>query len=124
MPIILFFTLLNTLFISGRHWLARWGVDQEVLLVGNVILFIITLISAVVARKGLNSANPHAFLRSVYGSILLKLFLCIIAAFVYIAIVRKQVNKPALFICMGLYLVYTFMEVGLLTRMLRDKKNG
>ena len=124
MPVIIFFILLNGFFTVGKNLLAQWGADQDVLIVGNTLLFIITLVSILVATRGLKSENPHAFLRSVYGSILIKLFLCMIVAFIYIASVRTKVNKPALFTCMGLYLVYTFIEVSLLTKMLRKKTNG
>ncbi|RYZ57916.1 MAG: hypothetical protein EOO14_10375 [Chitinophagaceae bacterium] len=99
------------------------GVDQEVLLIGNVFLFVITLISYLISKKGLHHQNPHVFTRSVMGSIMVKMFLSIIAAFIYISIYKKQINKPALFICMGLYLVYTFLEVSVLTRLLRQKSN-
>jgi len=122
-PIILLFVILNALFIAFRKRWEIWGVDQEVLLVGNVFLFIITLVSYLISKKGLQHQNPHVFTRSVMGSIMVKMFLSIIAAFIYISIYKKQINKPALFICMGLYLVYTFLEVSVLTRMLRQKPN-
>lgn len=124
LPIIIFFVVLNALFISGRSLLLRWGADQDVLIVGNLLLFAITILSIVISRKGLKSANPHAFVRGVYGSILLKLFACMIAAFIYIAIFKKAINKPAFFTCMGLYLVYTFMEVAVLTKMLKHKEDA
>jgi hypothetical protein len=47
-----------------------------------------------------------------------------IAAFIYIQMAKKEVNKPALFACMGLYLVYTFIEISTLTKMLKQKKNA
>jgi high-affinity Fe2+/Pb2+ permease len=123
-PIILLFVLLNSFFITGHSLLARWNADKEVLIVGNLLLFVVTIISLFVARKGLQSTNPHAFVRAVYGSILVKLFACMIAALIYIAIFKKDLNKPAFFTCMGLYLVYTFMEVAALTRMLKVKNDG
>jgi hypothetical protein len=55
---------------------------------------------------------------------MVKLFACIIAAFIYIATAKDGVNKAALFTLMGLYLVYTFIEVGILTKLLRQKSNG
>jgi Ca2+/Na+ antiporter len=84
-------------------------------------LFLITFLSFVLGLRGLKNPNPHAFVRSVYTSMMLKLFLCIIAAFIYIAMYRDNLNKPALFICMGLYLVYTFMEVSILMKLLKEK---
>ncbi len=123
-PILLFFVLLNAFFISGRSLLANWGVDHEVLIIGNILIFIITLISFWVGVKGLKSSNPHAFVRSVYTGMMIKLFICIIAAFIYIAAYKKDLNKPAFFTLMGLYLVYTFIEVAVLTKMLKQKANG
>jgi len=123
-PIIIFFILLNALFITGKNFLERFGFDQSVLIIGNLILFAATLVSFVFAKQGLRSENPQAFVRSVYMSIMIKLFICVIAALVYIFLFRKDVNRPALFTCMGLYLVYTFVEVSVLTRMLKEKKNA
>jgi len=124
MPVILVFIVLNGFFISAKNMLQRWGVDPDVAIIGNALLFVITLISFLLGQRGLNNPNPHAFIRSVYMSVMLKLFACIIAAFVYIAMYKSQLNKPALFICMALYLVYTFLEVASLTKLLKQKKNA
>lgn len=123
-PLILVFILLNGFFISAKNMLQRWGADQSVLIIGNVFLFIVTLVSFLLARRGLANPNPHHFVRSVYGSILLKLFVCLIAAFIYISIYKTALNKPAFFTVMGLYLVYTFLEVSLLTKALKEQKNA
>jgi hypothetical protein len=124
LPIVILFVALNGFFIAGKGMLDRWGADQNVLIIGNGLLFLVTLISFVMAQKGLKSTNPHAFVRSVYGSIMIKLFVCLIAAFIYIFLFRKDLNKPAFFTLMGLYLVYTFIEVSTLTKMLKQRANG
>lgn len=123
-PVIALFTILTAFFIIGKNLLTRWEADQNILLIGNVILFLVTLLSFTTASKGIDAKNPHAFVRSVYGSIMIKLFLFIIAAFIYIAIYKKDLNKPALFTLMGLYLVYTFVEVRSLTGLLKKKSNA
>ena len=122
-PIALLFVLLNALAIAGRSTLEGWGMSQNVFLGGNLLLFAITFFSFLIAERGLQDKNPHAFVRSVYTSILIKLFVCVIASFIYIWMNKKDINKPALFTCMGLYLVYTFLEVSVLTKMLK-KRNG
>jgi hypothetical protein len=122
--IIVLFVALNAFFIVGKSMLTRWGADQNILIIGNSVLFVITLISAWMAVRNLNSTNPHAFVRGVFGSITIKLFLCMIAALVYIATYKKDLNKPALFTLMGLYLLYTFLEVGSLTKLLKKNPNG
>lgn len=124
LPIVILFIILNAFFIAGRGLLERWGASQDVLIWGNLLLFALTIISFVIAQKGLKSTNPHAFVRSVYGSIMLKLFVSLIAAFIYIFLTRKDLNKPAFFSLMGLYLVYTFLEVSTLTKMLKQRAHG
>ncbi len=122
-PIVLFFVILNGFFVSARGMLERWGASQDVLIGGNLLLFVITFFSFLIAERGLQKQNPHAFVRSIYTSILVKFLLCLAAAAVYIFTNKQDINKPALFACLGLYLVYTFTEVTVLTRMLKHRKN-
>ena len=120
-PILLIFIVLNALLLVFRSRFEEWNIDADVLLVANLLLFVITLVSFMLALRGLKNPNPNAFVRSVYGSMIIKLFAGMIAATVYISIYQKGLNKPALFGSMGLYLLYTFTEVAVLTRMLRQK---
>lgn len=122
-PIVLLFVIVNAVAIAMPTRLGDLNISQDLLLGGNIFLFVVTFFSFLIARKGLQNENPNAFVRSVYGSIMFKLFICLIAAFIYITIQKKELNKPAFFTCMGLYLVYTFLEVSILTRMLRRKPN-
>lgn len=122
-PIVLLFVILNAIAIAFGSTLAAWNIDQDVLIGGNLFLFAITFFSFLIAERGLQNKNPNVFMRSVYVSIMFKMFLCLVAAFIYIMVYKKQLNKAGLFICMGLYLVYTFLEVSILTRILRSKPN-
>lgn len=124
-PTILLFVLLNGFFITGRTWLAKWGADQTVLIAGNLILFLVTVVSYFVFTRSLRSENPQSFVRAMYLNVMIKLFVCVIAAFVYIRLAGKDLSKPALFICMGLYVVYTVLEITTLTKQLkRIRKNA
>lgn len=100
------------------------NIDQEVLIIGNLVLFIVTLLTFLLTYRSLKSKNPNAFVRAMYGGFMIKFFVVAIAAFIYIMITKKNVNKPALFSCMGLYIVYTFFEVTALLRVLKQKKNA
>jgi ACR3 family arsenite efflux pump ArsB len=122
-PIIFLFIILNAFFLTSKNFLEEHGFDQPVLIVGNLIVFVATFLSFLFANRGLKSTNPQAFVRSVYLSIMVKLFVCIIAALIYIFLFRNNLNKPALFTSMGLYLVYTLIEVSVLTKLLKAKKN-
>lgn len=122
-PMILVFILLNALFLTGRNWLVKKGFDPDVLIIGNLLLFIVLLLSFIISQRSLKSENPNAFVRAMYGSFIIKFFVLALAAFIYIIITKQSVNKPALIACMGLYIVYTVFEVSSLMRLLKQKKN-
>lgn len=121
---LLIFIFLNAFFLAGKDWLAKKNIDQEVLIIGNLILFTVTLLTFLLTYRSLKAKNPNVFVRAMYGGFILKFFAVAIAAFVYIMVTKKNVNKPALFFCMGLYLVYTFFEVSSLLKVLKQKKNA
>ncbi len=100
------------------------GIDGTVVLGGNMIIFIATTLSFVVSARSLRSTSPSAPVRSLYGSFMIKFFIIIIAAFIYIMMAKKEVNKPALMICAGLYLVYSTLEVFAVQKLLKQKKNA
>jgi hypothetical protein len=123
-PMILIFIFLNVFLIAGKTWLANNGIDQEVLIAGNLLLFLVSFITFLITYSSLKAKNPNVFVRAMYGGFIIKFFVVVIAAFIYIITTQKNVNKPALFICMGLYVVYTFFEVSSLMRALKQKKNA
>lgn len=120
-PIVIVFVLVTCVALLAKD---MRGINPSVLLGGNLLLFLVTLFSWIFHRKALNAGNTHAFLRNTYSAMLLKLFVCIIAAFVYISYAGKLVNKPALFAVMFLYLVYTFMEIGILMKYSKRSNNA
>lgn len=122
-PMFLVFIILNTLFIAGKSFLVKKGIDQSVVLIGNVVLFLVTFVAFHLTRRSLNNKNPHVFVRAVYTGFIVKFFIVVIAAFIYFQL-AEQISKPALFVVLVLYLVYTFIEVSALLRLLKGQKNG
>ena len=123
-PLGLIFIFLTAFFIFGKSWLEKKGVDTDVLIIGNLVLFLVSLSAFLIANKALRSSNPQAFVRAMYSSFIIKFFVLAITAFVYIMVAKKNVNKPALITCAGLYIIYTVMETKALMKMLKQKKNG
>lgn len=123
-PLFLLFIVFTALFIAGKNWLAKWNINQDVVIIGNLLMLLITLVSYLILLRGLKSANPHAFVRAVYGSFIIKFFVIAVTAFVYIMIAQKNVSKGALIVSMVIYLIYTFIEVSVLTKLLKQKKNA
>lgn len=118
------FVLLNVLLVTGKNLLESWNVDTVVLATGNLLVFVIVLVSYFLLRKAIYSSNPQVFVRAMYGSFMIKFFVLAIGAFIYIQVAGKNVNKQALFINMGLYFVYTFIEISALMKLLKQKKNA
>lgn len=107
--------------LAGKDWLAQYHIDWRVVALGNFLLFDTGILSFFIMTKTLQSANPQAFVRAMYGSFIVKFFVLAIAAFVYIMVTKKNVNKEALIICAGLYVVYAFLETRILTKLLKGK---
>jgi hypothetical protein len=123
-PVFILFIVLTALFVSAKSMLIRRNVDQDVLIIGNLLLLVVTLLSYLLLYRGIQSVNPHSFVRAMYLSFIIKFFIIVLAAALYILIAKNAVNKPALIFCLFLYLVYTFIEVSVLTKMMKQKKNA
>ena len=107
-----------------RDFLSGKGIDADVLVIGNALIFLISLLSLYFHIKGFLDKNVQVFLRSVYGSLMIKMFGLAAIAAIYILVMKKEVNKPALFICMGLYIFYTALEIAQVFKLLKEKKNN
>ncbi|MEO7925012.1 MAG: hypothetical protein ABIR30_15125 [Chitinophagaceae bacterium] len=118
------FSFLAIILLDRINVFEKNGIEYTVVLGGNLILFAATVLSFIVSMRSLRSTNPNASVRSLYGSFMIKFFVIAVAAFIYILVAKKNVNKPALMICMGLYLVYSFLEVSSLQKLLKQKKDA
>ncbi len=111
------------MFIVFRKWFESKGFDTDVLIISNLLLFVLCIAGIYLQQKGLSAAGTPAFLKSVYSALMLKMFICIIVFFIY-AWFAGNINQPALFVSMGLYVLYTAFEVGILMSIVRKKKNA
>lgn len=117
LPIVLAFVLSSLLIWIVRGRLAGWDMDYRVLLLGNGILFLATAISFYLYSKALRNANVQAFLRMVYGSLIIKMVFVIAATLLYVFLAGREVSKHAIIGCFGLYILYTFLEVKVLMQL-------
>jgi hypothetical protein len=110
-PVIYLFLALSAIILVLKLIQPQGAIDYNVLLSGNFLLFGIGWLTLRMNKKAMEHKNLQVFLRLIYGSFLVKFFFLAIAAFIYIAIYKKNINKPALFGCFGFYLIYTIVEV-------------
>ena len=104
--------------------LASFGFDINFLIFANLLLYLLSYFSFIIQVKGIAAKSAHAFVRGLYASLMLKMFVVIGAIFIYIYVFDGIVNMPALFIAMVIYLVYTSIEVVQLMKIARKKPNA
>ena len=121
--IILFVLIAGAIFIF-KSLLQSMGFDVRFLLIANLLLFFVTLCGFFIQMNGLKSANTNAFIRGVYFSFLIKLFVIMIAVAIYLFIMRSRLNKPSLFTSMGIYLLYAAVGVFQLMKIARRKSDA
>ena len=95
---------------------------RNVILIGTCVLAGISILSYYISSRNVNSDNPNQFVRGVLGGTFLKFFLCIVAAAIFIFLMKKNLHKPDLFLLMFVYLVFTVLETGLLFVLSKQKK--
>lgn len=124
MPVVALFVLLTGLILIFKPFLIQNGFNVNFLLVANLVLGLLSFYGFFIQTKGVTSPNINAFIRGVYSSILLKIFVVVIAIVIYIYITGGKVNKPSLFTSMVFYLLYTSIEVIQLMKIARQKPNA
>lgn len=123
-PVIFLFVFINILIFLFKAFLIQNGFEINFLVVANLVLFLLSSFGFYVQTKGVHSKNINAFIRGVYSSLLMKMFVIVAAIFIYIFIAGGEVNKPSLFASMAFYLLYTSIEVIQLMKIVRKKPNA
>ena len=120
-PIYLLFIIINLVALILYKQLKTAGVDADVLMIGNIFVFALTIISFYMLNRGLNAKTTFNFMSAVYGSFIMKLVVGAAAVVVYVVYAGEQKNLPAVFASMFLYLFYTFFEIKALLELLKNK---
>ena len=122
--VIILFILINACAFIFKTFLHDHGFGLKFLLAANLLLFCLSMLAFVIQVRGIQSVNTNVFIRSVYASLLVKIFIVIIALAVYLFITKGKINRPSVFTAMGLYILYTFIEVKQLMTISRRKTNA
>src|SRR6478672_11925843 len=92
-PITLVFILSSALFLVWNRRLTSYGINVDVVTIGNVVLFIATLTSFYLYHKALLNDRVAVFLRMIYSGMFIKMMICLFAAIIYISVAGKSTNK-------------------------------
>ncbi|MBP7346831.1 MAG: hypothetical protein RL135_102 [Bacteroidota bacterium] len=123
-PLIVLFGLVNTICFLLKDALKLKGIDPMMVVGANTLLFLICTFSIRSQIKSANNTNPHAMVRGVMGSVVLKLFVLGTAAFIYLYNVGEAQSVNGIFVSMGLYIIYTWLEVKMAMQIKPTKKDG
>lgn len=120
-PLSLLFIGLTVILLILRNTLEQAGFHVRFILIANAVLFVLSALALYIQMKYVRSSNPHAFVRGVYSSVLLKMLLIIAALFIFIVAMDGVINKRAIFMTMFIYVLYSSLEVFQLMKLVRKK---
>ncbi|HEY4149880.1 MAG TPA: hypothetical protein VGM41_13165, partial [Chitinophagaceae bacterium] len=120
----IFFVIVNGFLIAGHNILQHFGIDQQVAIIGNLVLFAATMLSLFLYQRALTHASTHGFLRNAYSGLLVKLLICLAAVIAYALIARASLNKQGIFACVFFYFVYSVIEMRSLLRWNKERTNA
>ncbi|MEN9299747.1 MAG: hypothetical protein RLZZ429_2060 [Bacteroidota bacterium] len=122
-PLILFFLITNALFVVGDKQIMAWRMKQDVLIIANILLFVFSLIGLLLQLNASKNPNPNAIVRAVMAGMGLKLIGFGAALLIYLSMVGKDKSVYSVYAALGLYVLYTWIEVRLFLRQ-NPKKNA
>lgn len=120
LPIFILFSALTVLFVLLRSQLTQLGFDVTVLIWGNLFLFVLSCVSFIIQFNALKASSPQLFTRYFYLSFVAKFMLVAITVLIY-SFNAKTINRYSILTCMGLYLIYVFVEISFVLKTLRRK---
>lgn len=93
------------------------------IILGTLLLAGIFTLTYTIAIRGIKHDSAHRFVSTVTLGTIIKLLLCIVAVLIWLLSVRKNLNKPDLFLLMGVYAIFSIVESVYLAKFSRSLKN-
>jgi predicted membrane protein len=117
------FVIIGVISIFLKEFVKRnhINIDVVVLQGANAILYILSLITLNLQIKAMNNTNPNVFIRSVMGSMMIKMFIVVAIVFAYTILSGDHFNKRGIFISLFFYLIYLAVEVFSLMKLNKQK---
>lgn len=122
-PLFSVFIIIGVILIFAKEFFKRnhINIDVEVLQGANAILYILSLITLNLQIKAMKNTNPNVFIRSVMGSMIIKMFIVVAIVFAYTILSGDHFNKRGIFISLFFYLIYLAVEVYSLMKLNKQK---
>ncbi len=109
-----FYILMTAILVALSALIYTLGQSQaftlSVLLLGNVLVFLLSVLSYAISSRFTNNENNAAFMRGVLGGSFLKFFLAIVLGLVYIVLNKDTIIIADIIALMIIYIIYTTVE--------------
>jgi len=119
-PFFAAFVLINSILLIWEQHFINVKIDPWVVFVANCLLLAISTLNLAMHIKSVNNKNPNVAIRSVMLATLLKLFILVGAALIYLFLAGKDRSTYAILVSMVLYIIYTVMEVRIASKINQD----
>lgn len=121
MPLLAVFTLINIVFIAFENFWKSINITAAIVLLGNALLFLLSILSIWLHLKASHNKNPNVLVRSIMGSTLLKMIIIGATVIWYTKFYAAAKSKISVIIIMVAYLLYTFLEVRIALKINKSK---
>jgi hypothetical protein len=119
----LLYAAFSLLLLGGHTFLSKRGIDREVLVIANSIIYIMSGFSFWLQQKAFQDKNPNVFVRTVMVSMMIRMIICVIAVILYKFYSAGAFSTNAVLISLFLYFIYLAVEVSAIMK-LNKNKNG
>lgn len=117
LPFVIVFVMVAAISFFLRESLAAVKISWQVVMGANLLLFLFAVLNTYAQLKTMATAKPSAVIRGVMLGTFLKLVGLAVATVIYLVVAGPARSKNAIFTGMGLYFVYTWLEVRISLRM-------
>jgi hypothetical protein len=117
LPFVIVFVLVAAVSFLLRESLLAVKISWQVVMGANLLLFLFAVLNIFAQLKIMAHAKPAAVIRGVMLGTFLKLIGLAVATVIYLVAAGPGRSKNAIFVGMGLYFVYTWLEVRISLRM-------
>lgn len=116
--------LLFALVELARHFVGgipfRQGMQAAFVHGANFLMLVVSLIALGLLKQSLVNKNPHAFVRAVMGSMIIKMLVLLGALVIFLSLTEEKLNKQAVIASLFIYFAYLITEVTLAMKMNRE----
>lgn len=121
MPVIFTFIMIVAVIYTFTPHFEKASMAPNVLMGGNLLLFLITILTIGIQKNALQNKNPNVFIRSIMTSMLIKMLLGVVAVMAYVKLQPDTYSRYGILGAMFFYLIYLAVEVYVVMKLNRKK---